>query len=391
LESMKEAFEWRFEFPEVLNKNGDSVGFDLIVANPPYIRIQGLDKDKSEYYKKIFKSAVGNYDIYVLFVEKFLPFLKDGGNMNFIMPHKWINSSFGKGLRTIVNHNISQFISFGEYLIFDNAMTYTSLLMLHKEKQENLKYIEFVEIPKTKEERQEIPKEEKHDEVSQFLQNLKDDDFINLKTEKLGSEPWIFKKPKIMEILAKLEKQPLRVSDVFERIFQGIATSGDDIYLLECSEIVENENCLECFSKELEKYSEDKYQKFEEEVLFAKDEDGNYKHQWFIDIFGSQEQEGEIIFFDSFSKDVKIQKDIMTPHYGDYYDKKKKVAPTDTQSPNPIPFLTVVGEFRFFIASKKESIEKYKIGDKSIKEWLKEALTNHGIGAKTAVGYGYFE
>jgi len=147
---------------------------------------------------------------------------------------------------------------------------------------------------------------------------------------------------------------------------------------------------LECFSEELEKYSEDKYQKFEEEVLFAKDEDGNYKHQWFIDIFGSQEQEGEIIFFDSFSKDVKIQKDIMTPHYGDYYDKKKKVAPTDTQSPNPIPFLTVVGEFRFFIASKKESIEKYKIGDKSIKEWLKEALTNHGIGAKTAVGYGYF-
>jgi CRISPR-associated protein Cmr6 len=149
---------------------------------------------------------------------------------------------------------------------------------------------------------------------------------------------------------------------------------------------------LECFSEELENYSEDKYQKFEEEVLFAKDEDGNYKHKWFIDIFGSQEQEGEIIFFDSFSQDVKIQNDIMTPHYGDYYkDKKNKVAPTDTQSPNPIPFLTVVGEFRFIIATKKNSIEKYKIRDKSIKEWLKEALTNHGIGAKTAVGYGYFE
>jgi len=155
--------------------------------------------------------------------------------------------------------------------------------------------------------------------------------------------------------------------------------------------MVRSYTILECFSEELENYSEDKYQKFEEEVLFAKDEEGNYKHQWFIDIFGSQEKEGEIIFFDSFSKDVKIQNDIMTPHYGDYYsDKKNKVAPTDTQSPNPIPFLTVVGEFRFFIASKKNSIEKYKIGDKSIKEWLKEALTNHGIGAKTAVGYGYF-
>jgi len=149
---------------------------------------------------------------------------------------------------------------------------------------------------------------------------------------------------------------------------------------------------LECFSEELEKYNEDKYQKFEEEVLFAKDEDGNYKHKWFIDIFGSQEQEGKIIFFDSFSKNVKIQKDIMTPHYGDYYkDKKNKVAPTDTQSPNPIPFLTVAGEFRFIIATKKEEIQNFKIKDKIIEDCLKEALTNHGIGAKTAVGYGYFE
>ncbi|EJF07567.1 Eco57I restriction endonuclease [Thiovulum sp. ES] len=267
LEKMPESFEWRFEFPEVLDENGDFLGFDLIVANPPYIRVQGLDREKSEYYKEIFSSAVGSYDIYVLFVEKFLPLLKDGGNLNFIMPHKWINSTFGKGLRGLVNQNISQFISFGEYLIFDNAMTYTSLLMMHKEKQDNLKYIDFVEKPKTKEERKDIPKEEKHDEVSQFLQNLKDDDFINIKTETLGSEPWIFKEKKVMDILKKLEEQPLRVSDIFERIFTGLQTSGDDIYLLECSEISENENCLECFSKEMRKREIEKPFVFEKEFL----------------------------------------------------------------------------------------------------------------------------
>ena len=267
LENMPESFEWRFEFPEVLDENGDFIGFDLIVANPPYIRVQGLDREKSEYYKEIFDSAIGSYDIYVLFIEKFLPLLKDGGNMNFIMPHKWINSNFGSGLREIVGKNISQFISFGEYLIFDNAMTYTSLLMLHKEKQENLKYIEFVEKPKTRAERKEIPKEEKHDEVSQFLQNLEDKNFINIKTEKLYSEPWIFKEKKVMDILEILEKQPLRVSDVFERIFQGIATSGDDIYLLECSEIKKDKNCLECFSKEMKKREITKTFIFEKEFL----------------------------------------------------------------------------------------------------------------------------
>jgi len=188
--------------------------------------------------------------------------------MNFIMPHKWINSSFGKGLREITNHNISQFISFGEYLIFDNAMTYTSLLMLHKEKQEKLKYIEFVETPKTKEKRKELLKnDEKHEEVSQFLQNLTDKDFINLKTENLNSEPWIFKEKKVMDILEKLEKQPLRVSDIFEKIFQGIATSGDDIFLLECSEIKNDKNCLNCFSKEMTKQEISKTFKFEKKFL----------------------------------------------------------------------------------------------------------------------------
>lgn len=57
-------FEWRFEFSEVLDEGGNFQGFDLIIGNPPYIRIQGLDKNLSQYYKKHFKVASKNYDIY---------------------------------------------------------------------------------------------------------------------------------------------------------------------------------------------------------------------------------------------------------------------------------------------------------------------------------------
>ena len=157
--------------------------------------------------------------------------------------------------------------------------------------------------------------------------------------------------------------------------------------------VVRSYYILEKFANKLEEYK-DRYNKFEEEILFKK-EDGKYKEKWFVDIFGSQEQEGKIIFFDAFPiNKPKIKVDIMTPHYGDYYkdkDNKKKIAPTDNQDPNPIPFLTVEEtEFKFFIASK-ESLESFKIKDKSIEEWFKKALQNHGIGGKSAVGYGYLE
>ncbi len=141
------------------------------------------------------------------------------------------------------------------------------------------------------------------------------------------------------------------------------------------------------FENELEKYDEKRYDKFEEEILF--------KDDGFIDIFGSNERKGKIIFFDSFSTNPKIEKDIMNVHYKDYYGDKKP--PTDTQSPNPIKFLTIKeSEFKFFIASNNnEEIEKGKFKDKNILDFVKNELMKSlevfGIGAKTAVGYGYFQ
>ncbi len=122
----------------------------------------------------------------------------------------------------------------------------------------------------------------------------------------------------------------------------------------------------------------EKFENKEEEAL--NDDD-------FVKVFGSQEQEGKVIFFDAFpiSKPT-LKVDIMNPHYGDYYSKK--IAPTDTMKLNPIPFLTVENTtFRFVVASK---IEKITFKEKRFLVWFKKALQNHGLGAKTAVGYGYF-
>ncbi|WP_277950180.1 type III-B CRISPR module RAMP protein Cmr6 [Dissulfurispira thermophila] len=112
----------------------------------------------------------------------------------------------------------------------------------------------------------------------------------------------------------------------------------------------------------------------------------------------------------------QLEVDVMNPHYGDYYQGKEKsnkpVPPADYLNPNPIPFLTVGKDtkFEFTVGMKKlkQAREILKNGssrlisecegltvEKKLHEiaisWLKKALTQHGIGAKTAVGYGYFE
>ncbi len=152
----------------------------------------------------------------------------------------------------------------------------------------------------------------------------------------------------------------------------------------------------ECFNftdEERAKWAENESKKIDWNKL---KEEKAFKCLNFKRIFGSQEDKGKVIFFDAFpTKAPKIVVDIMTPHYGDYYsDKTGKVAPTDTQSPNPIPFLTVEDTpFQFLLGSKDiVDIQTEKLwNDKTLVEWLKAALTEHGIGAKTAVGYGYFK
>jgi CRISPR-associated protein Cmr6 len=98
---------------------------------------------------------------------------------------------------------------------------------------------------------------------------------------------------------------------------------------------------------------------------------------------------GNIIFFDAFPLTApKLKLDIMTPHYQPYYDDKKgEKPPADYYSPNPIPFLTVENtKFRMYFGVKKA--ENKALVD-TTKGWIEKTLKQKGIGAKTAVGYGY--
>ena len=81
-------------------------GFDAVIGNPPYIRIQAMKEwapQEVEFYKKQYVAASkGNYDIYVVFVEKGLSLLNKSGRLGYILPHKFFNAKYGEPLRGLI-------------------------------------------------------------------------------------------------------------------------------------------------------------------------------------------------------------------------------------------------------------------------------------------------
>ena len=111
-------------------------GFDAVIGNPPYIRIQALKEFapvEVEFYKRGYSSASkGNYDIYVVFAEKGLTLLRPGGRLGYILPSKFFTTDYGRELRLLLTSAlaVSGIVDFGHAQVFHNATTYTCLLFL---------------------------------------------------------------------------------------------------------------------------------------------------------------------------------------------------------------------------------------------------------------------
>ncbi|MBD3244755.1 MAG: hypothetical protein GF335_02055, partial [Candidatus Moranbacteria bacterium] len=188
-------------------------GFDVIVGNPPYLRIQGLrdsHKEQSEFYDKNYISATKNYDIYVLFMEKSFKLIKNDGVVNFILPHKFMISEFGEGIRKFLSENkaVNQIVHFGSNMVFEDASTYTCVIKLSK----NNNRLKFTHI-----------------EPRGIFNKL---NFDHVLYEKISNSNWKLLGTKKQTILDKIDSQKQKIKDIFVRIFQGIATSADKIYLI---------------------------------------------------------------------------------------------------------------------------------------------------------------
>ena len=207
--------------PEWMFGVGD--GFDVVIGNPPYLRIQGIRESNptfADFLSNNYASATGSFDLYVTFTEKGLNLINPKGIVNYIMPTKWTNSAFGKGLRRLVSKtkSASKIINFGAYQVF-NASTYTGLQWFSP----NSDYLKYIELDRDL---------SSNDELKQYLDSLKDEHSTIINSEKLNESQWVLTNNAVSEILNRLEQHPRRIKDVFDKIFQGLATSKDDVYFI---------------------------------------------------------------------------------------------------------------------------------------------------------------
>ena len=131
----KDSFEWRFEYPQLLDDNGTFTGFDIIIANPPYIKEGRMSKTFFEPYKDspYYK---GKMDIWYIFACNGLDLLNSNGVLCFIATNNWVTSFGASKLRdkVIKETRICNIVDFGSVMMFESASIQTMIMMFQKDK-----------------------------------------------------------------------------------------------------------------------------------------------------------------------------------------------------------------------------------------------------------------
>lgn len=204
------AFDWQSAFPHVFRDGG----FDAVIGNPPYIRIQALKEwapREVEFYKKRYESArKGNYDIYVIFVEKGLSLLNSKGLLGLILPSKFFTTDYGQDLRRIITKrkSLNKIIDFSHTQIFEQATTYTNLLFLSGYPS---KFVKYLKVTNTKQ----LEIEQPHELVNNY-----------------GEDPWIFSDESSNVIVQKLVNNSIPLGQIPTRIGRGSSSGIDKVFLL---------------------------------------------------------------------------------------------------------------------------------------------------------------
>jgi len=207
-------FDWESEFPEIN-------GFDAVIGNPPYIRIQAMKAwapiEVEQYKNKYISASKGNYDIYVVFVEKGLELLNNDGVLGFILPHKFFKKQYGLPLRSIISkaQYVNEIVDFGCQQVFKKATTYTCIFLLNKEPNNKFKY----------------SKVDKLQEWVKFGQSTNGE----ISSKKISENEWNFVVEPYVAIYEKLNKTPVTLGDVVN-IFVGLQTSADKVFIMDLVE-----------------------------------------------------------------------------------------------------------------------------------------------------------
>ena len=213
-------FTWSDEFPEEMKADG----FDVIVGNPPYIRIQNmvnyspeevaLYRDKSSPYTT---AKSGNFDKYTLFIERSLDLVSQAGSVGLIVPNKFMTTTAGEAARELLTQSqfLKEIVHFGAQQVFGrNTSNYTCTLILNKIKNDSFTF-------------------EKVDDLGKWRYGQIGSRHT-MSSDQVNSEPWAFFSESVGEVFDRLRGASDLVvggKDGVADIFVGVQTSNDSVYI----------------------------------------------------------------------------------------------------------------------------------------------------------------
>lgn len=220
----RDAFEWRFEFPEVLDDNGNFIGFDVVVGNPPYISLSKL-REQSEYFSRAnYKTYSKGTDIYCLFYELGGNILKLYGILTYITSNSWLRSIYGDLLKEYFTDYLFPIalINIEDVQVFEEATVESNIIMLQK--SINTKTFPVVNLLKDY---------SKGDSLSEYF---KENNFLFSPT---SNSEWFIGNQSVGLIKTKLENGSRLLRDLNVRINFGIKTGLNEAFLID--EVKKNE------------------------------------------------------------------------------------------------------------------------------------------------------
>jgi type I restriction-modification system DNA methylase subunit len=237
--NVKPFFLWRLHFLEVFQQKD---GFDVVIGNPPYIRLQTLQDSspkQADYLKSHYVAASrGNFDIYVVFVERGLRLLQEQGNLAYILPHKFFNVSYGERLRDLLaeGKHVSQIVHFGHHQVFPGASNYICLLFLARPQTPTFRFVTV-------------------NDLDEWFENQKGTERLFSATE-LNSTEWDFTSETAKPLLRRLAHGTVRLLDLPAAMSRGSSTGSDPVFVLDKSPVTIEKRLLRVpvFAADFERY-----------------------------------------------------------------------------------------------------------------------------------------
>lgn len=234
---MADTFDWKTEYPNIIR----SGGFDVVMGNPPYASIQTLRGHRpfeaAEMKRRYVSAQSGSFDIYVVFIERGLQLLNPSGILGYICPHKFFNAKYGEPLRRLIAEGryLSKVVHFTDQQVFKGATTYTCLLFLDKRNKYKFEFSRVANLADWRRNGYSVSGK------------------VSLK--EVTDREWNFVVGESASVYKRLDSMETRLRDITMRIFQGVITSADPIFLFKGFESRTGPT-MKVFSKKLNQWIE---------------------------------------------------------------------------------------------------------------------------------------